>query len=478
MALAQQFSRVRARRAAARTRAAPAHLPHVVVVGAGFAGHAAARGLLRRLHGRARITVIDQRDHFVYLPLLPEVAVGTIEPRRVAIALNRSLRGAELITGAVDHIDVDARTVSWRDVDGGHGRTGYDRLVVAVGSVGKLLPIPGVAENAHGFRSISEALSLRDHVVRQVELASAAVDPAERAARLTFVTVGAGYTGTEVTAQGAALTALLVADRPALAETPVRWMLLDHSARVLPELDPRLSGVADRVLRERGVDVRTGTSISEAMPGAVRLSTGSEVPTHTLIWCVGVRPDPLVAALGLATDRGRLVVGTDLRVPDHPDVVACGDAAAVPDVTRHGAPTAMTAQHATRQGRLAARNVAASLGYGRARRYRHHDLGFVVELGGADAAANPLGVPLSSVAAALVTRGYHLYAMPGNRIRVALDWLVDACIGRQAIALSAISARPEPLETTASVTKSPTVLSSIQRHSTDLETTLQRKERA
>jgi NADH dehydrogenase len=422
-------------------------LPRVVVIGAGFAGHTAAKGLLRRLRGRARVIVIDQNDHFLYLPLLPEVAVGTLEPRRIAVPLAHSLRGADIVVGEVKHIDVESRTVSWTDQEGGSGQLSYDGLVLAVGSVNKLLPVPGVAEYAHGFRGLPEALYLRDHLTRQIELAATASDPAERASRCTFLVVGAGYTGTEVAAQGALFTAELAREHPSLHDTPVRWMLLDIAKRVLPELDERLSRAADRVLRKRGVDVRMGQSVAEALPTCVRLTdSDEEVPTHTLIWCVGVRPDPLIEDLGLPAERGRLVVGTDLAVAGHPEIVACGDAAAVPDVTRPGSATAMTAQHATRQGALAARNVAASLGHGTPRAYKHSDLGFVVELGGVDAAANPLGVPLSGLTATVVTRGYHLLSMPGNRIRVAADWLLDAVLPRQAVALGMVRGQHVPLD--------------------------------
>ena len=167
---------------------------------------------------------------------------------------------------------------------------------------------------------------------------------------------------------------------------------------------------------------------------------------RTLVWCVGVRPDPLVDDLGLKTERGRLVVDPYLAVPDHPEILACGDAAAVPDLTRPGQVTAMTAQHATRQGALAARNVAAALGRGKRRRYKHHDLGFVVELGGLDAAASPLGVPLSGLAATAVTKGYHLLAMPGNRVRVAADWLLDALLPTQAVQLGLVRGKQVPLD--------------------------------
>jgi NADH:quinone reductase (non-electrogenic) len=290
---------------------------------------------------------------------------------------------------------------------------------------------------------------LRDHIIRQIELAAVTRDPAERTARCTFVVVGAGYTGTEVAAQGVLFTDDLVRAHPVLHDQPVRWMLLDTAKRVLPELDQRLSSTADRVLRERGVEVRMGQSVDEAGHDGVRLTTGEDVPTRSLIWCVGVRADPLVEELGLKTEKGRVVVDEYMRVPGRPQVFACGDAAAVPDVTRAGEATAMTAQHAERQGTLVGRNIAASLGHGTSRRYKHHDLGFVVELGGKDAAANPLHVPLSGLAAKAVTRGYHLTAMPGNRVRVAADWALDAVLPRQTVQLGLVRANAVPLETAA-----------------------------
>ena len=205
--------------------------PRIVVVGAGFAGLTAARGLLRRLGDAAEVTVIDTKDHFLYLPLLPEVTTGVVEPRHIAVSLARTLPGAKLVVATVDTIDVDGRVVHWTDADGDKGETAYDRLVLTVGSVNRLLPIPGVSDHAHGYRGIAEALYLRDHLVRQVELAAA--EPADRAARCTFVVVGAGYTGTEVAAQGARFTAQLAKAYPALRDQRMRWMLLDTAQRVL-----------------------------------------------------------------------------------------------------------------------------------------------------------------------------------------------------------------------------------------------------
>lgn len=426
----------------------------IVIVGAGFAGFQAARGLTRHrvLREETEVVLINPTDYFLYLPLLPQVSGGILEPRRVSVSLQRNLPRARLVLGEVDGVDLDRRTVSFVGPEGDRGTMSYDRLLLTVGSVNKLLPIPGVAEHAHGFRGLPEALYLRDHMTRQIELAGGTEDAAECQARCTFVVVGAGYTGTEVAAHGKLYTDAMVRKHRVLRHRdPPRWLLLDVADRVLPELDPRLSRTADRVLRQRGVDVRTGHTIKEATRDGVLLDTGESVPTHSLIWCVGVRPDPLVAAVGMPLERGRIVVGPDLVVPGHPGVYAAGDAAAVPDLTKPGQYTPMTAQHASRQGKVAARNIASSYGYGEARPYRHKDLGFVVDLGGAKAAADPLGVPLSGPVAGAVTRGYHLLAMPGagNRIKVAADWLLDALLPRQAVQLGLVRSWAVPLDTAA-----------------------------
>ncbi|MFF4948843.1 NAD(P)/FAD-dependent oxidoreductase [Streptomyces chattanoogensis] len=424
------------------------HRAQIVIVGAGFAGYHAARALSRAARGAADITLINPNDYFLYLPLLPQVATGILEPRRVSVSLTATLPGVRLILGEVDTVDVDARRVHFTDPEGDCCETGYDRLVLAVGSVNKLLPIPGVAEHAHGFRGMPEALYLRDHITRQIELAATTHDERVRQARRTFVVVGAGYTGTEVAAHGQLFTDALTRHRDRLrtGERP-QWMLLDTSSRILPQLDPHLSHTAHRVLAARGVEVRTQTSVKEATSQGVLLSDGESVDTRSLIWCVGVRPDPLVESVGLQTRAGRVVVDEYLAVPGHPEVFAAGDAAAVPDRTRPGELTPMTAQHAMRQGRTAARNVAASLGHGTRQVYEHHSLGFAVDLGGMQAAANPLRMPLSGPLAAAVTRTYHLAALPGNRTRVAADWLLDAALPRQTVQFGLVRGRAVPLDT-------------------------------
>jgi NADH dehydrogenase len=419
----------------------------VVIVGAGFAGYHAARAL-QRTAPDAEIVLINPTDYFLYLPLLPEVGAGVLEPRRICVSLSALLPRVRLLLGTVDRVDLAGQRVSWVDPEGKPGEIEFDRLLLAAGSVNRLLPIPGVAEYAHGFRSISEALYLRDHVTRQLELAAMTKDPDERDARCTFIVVGGGYTGTEVAAQGQLLTTRLTRQLPALDGQGVRWLLMDLAPRLLPELSPHLSRTAERVLRDRGVEVRTEQSIEEAAPDRVRLTTGEELATRSLIWCVGVRPDPLVAQLELPTELGRLRVLETLDVPGHPYLFACGDCAGVPDLTRPGSITGMTAQHAQRQGQLAARNIAASLAGKELKPYRHRDLGFLVDLGGFQSAANPLHVPLSGLPAKVVTRAYHLYSMPGNRTRTAADWAINTVMPPRGVQLGLVPAERAQLECT------------------------------
>jgi NADH dehydrogenase len=424
--------------------------PRIVIVGAGFAGYQTARTLSRLARGAAEIVLINPNDYFLYVPLLPEVATGVLEPRRATVSLTGTLPEVRLVLGEVHRIDLDRRRVGLTDPEGSPRDLGYDRLVLAAGSVNKLLPVPGVTEHAHGFRSLPEALYLRDHITRQLELAAATDDPGERAERCTFVVVGAGYTGTEVAAHGKLFTDELARQNPVLRDRePPRWLLLDLAPRVLPELAEHMSHTATRVLVRRGVEVGAGTSVEEAAKEGVHLTDGRFVRTRSIIWCVGVRPDPLVGDLGLPTEQGRLIVDEYLAVPGHPDVLACGDAAAVPDLSQPGRITPMTAQHAWRQGRRAARNIAASYGQGERRPYLARDLGFAVDLGGFQAAANPRGIPLSGPVAKAVTRGYHLLAMPGNRVRTGADWVLDAVLPRQAAHLGLVPAHAVPLENTA-----------------------------
>jgi NADH dehydrogenase len=404
----------------------PGTRPRIVIVGSGYAGYHCARHLERSLpRGAAEIVMVSPTDYMPYLSLLPQVAAGAVDPTHIAVSLPDTLRRTHLVPGHSTGIDLASHTITVACLDGQRRELSWDRLVLAPGSVSKTLPVPGILEQAKGFKNIAEALYLHDHVLGQLELADASDDPAQRRARCTFVVVGAGYSGTEVAAQGQLFTRAALRRYPRIAPEEVRWVLIDQAPVILPELGRHLGEAALRIMRRRGLEVRLSTTIEEVTDSQVRLSDGTSVPTHTLVWCVGVTPGPLTEVLGLETVKGRLVVDEFLTVPGHPDVFAAGDAAAVPDLTSPGQLTAMTAQHAQRHGKAAARNVAASLGHGHRKPYKHRDLGFVVDLGGWQAVANPLHLPLSGLPANLVTRGYHLYALPANRLRVATDWLYD-----------------------------------------------------
>ncbi|MGI8713159.1 MAG: NAD(P)/FAD-dependent oxidoreductase [Solirubrobacteraceae bacterium] len=407
----------------------PSTPPKVLVVGAGFAGFFAAR----RLCGAGvDLTVLSATDGFLYAPLLPDVAVGTVDPRSAVIPLASTLRGAQIVRGHATSVDLEANTVSYTDIEGETGHLTYDRVLLAPGSVTRLLDIPGLADHAIGLKTIIEALYLRDHLLRRLESASVLTDPRRRRAALTFVIVGAGYAGVELTAQMARLTENLLPLYPQLRADDVHWLLVDAAKAVMPELGSRLGQSAMELLQRRRVDVRLGVSVTGVTDSQVTLTDGTVLDCSTVIWCAGVTASPLIARLGLPTTKGRLNVDACLRVPGHPLVYAIGDTAAVPDLTAapgpHGAQPLCppTAQHAMRQATAVTRNILADLDLGEssARPYRHHDLGLVVDLGGPDAAATPLGVHLRGRPAKLITLGYHLYALPtfNRRLRVGLDW--------------------------------------------------------
>jgi NADH:ubiquinone reductase (H+-translocating) len=417
----------------------PGARSRIVIVGAGYAGYHCARHLERRLpREAAEIVIVSPTDYMPYTSLLPQVGTGTVDPRHIAVSLSATLRRTRHIPGHAVGVDYGNRSLTVAGPDGQRRELGWHRLVLTPGSVTRTLPLPGISEQAKGFKNIAEALYLRDHMLAQMELADASDDPAQRQARCTFVVAGAGYTGTEVAAQGLLFTRAALRRYPRIRPGELRWLLVDRAPAILPELGPRLGDPALRVLRRRGVDVRLNTTIEEATDSQVRLSDGTTVPTRTLVWSVGVTPGPLTQTLGLETIKGRIVVDELLSVPGRPDVFAAGDAAAVPDLTRPGQLTAMTAQHAQRQGKAAARNVAATLGHGTRKPYKHRDLGFVVDLGGWQAVANPLHIPISGPLAAIITRGYHLYALPANRVRVATDWFNEVIDHRQFVQLGLI----------------------------------------
>jgi len=411
----------------------------IVIVGSGFTGFTCAQRLgriLRRKHASVDITIISPVDYMLYTPLLPDVAGGVVDARFVAVPLANTLKGVRAVRGRVDAVDLAQRTVTYRDPEQRSRSISWDRLVLTPGSVTRLFDVPGLGTYARGLKTTAEALYLRDHVIEQLELANIEDDPVVAAARRTVVVVGASYSGTELVAQLRAL-ADSAAKQMGFNASDVKFVLLDTAKQVMPEVGEKLGNAAMKVLLRRGIDIRLGMTLKQVHADHVVLSDDSRVDTRTIAWVTGVTGAPLIEKLGLPTEKGRLTVQTDLQVPDHPDVFAAGDAAAVPDLTQPGKITPPTAQHATRQGKVLARNVAASLGYGTTKQYKHRNLGLVVDLGPWHAVANPLNLPLSGLPAKVVTRSYHLYAIPRavNRWAVALAYLTDTLFDRSVVSI-------------------------------------------
>lgn len=407
--------------------------PRILIVGGGFAGVACARRLERLLRpGEARITLTTPFGYQLYLPLLPQVASGVLTPQSVAVSLRRSLARTRVVPGGAIGVDTAAKVCVIRKINDAVLDEPYDLLLLAPGSVTRTFDIPGLTEHALGMKTLAEAAYLRDHVIAQLDLADAATDEAERAARLRFVVVGGGYAGTETAACLQRLTTAAARRYPRLDAGRIRWHIADVSSRLMPELGDRLGAEALRTLRRRGVEVSPGTSVERVERDRVTLTDGRELPCRTLVWTAGVAASPLMGTLGTETVKGRLVVTDRMTVPGLDGVFALGDAAAVPDVAAGGgAACPPTAQHAQRQGRVAADNVVAHLRRRPLRPYAHKDLGLVVDLGGTDAVSRPLGVRLTGLPAQAVARGYHLMALRTGvaRARTATNWLLNAVAG-------------------------------------------------
>ncbi|WP_123027223.1 NAD(P)/FAD-dependent oxidoreductase [Mycolicibacterium stellerae] len=411
----------------------------VVIVGSGFTGFECARRLVRQLRkhdASVDISIISPVDYMLYTPLLPDVAGGLVDARFVTVPLANSLHGVRAVRGRVDSVDFDGRTVTYTDPEKRSRSLPWDRLVLTPGSVTRLFDIPGLVEHARGLKSTAEAVYLRDHLLEQLELANIDDDKTRIKARRTVVVVGASYSGTELVVQLQAL-ADTAAKQMGFEPADVRFVLLDLAEQVMPEVGEKLGARVRGVLHERGIDVRLGVTLKQVHADHVVLTDDSRINTRTVAWVTGVTGAPLIERLGLPTEHGRLSVQADLQVPGHPDVFAAGDAAAVPDLTQPGKITPPTAQHAIRQGKVLGHNVAASLGYGSPKKYKHRNMGLVVDLGPHYAVANPLKIPLSGYAAKLVTRMYHLYAMPRfvNRWAVSLAYLTDVLFDRSVVSV-------------------------------------------
>jgi NADH:ubiquinone reductase (H+-translocating) len=421
----------------------------VVIAGGGFGGFYAARALERLLQPQsARVTLVNDANFLLYTPLLPGVAGATLDPRHVVVALRSQLKRTELTIGEVTGADPPRRVLGVRRLDGEQLELSYDQLVIALGSVSRTLPIPGLAEHAIGLKSLLDATALRNQVLRCFDIGESLEDPAIRSEYLGFVFVGAGYAGVEGLAELQDFAAQAIELYPRCRAQGMRWVLAEAQGRIMQEVPVSLSEFAERELRGRGIEVRTNTTLREVMPHHATLSDGEAIPARTVVWTAGVKPSPVVARLNLPLDgAGRVVVDPALRVEGQPGVWAIGDCAAVPDAARSGQACPPTAQHAIRQGRLVARNVSRTLRGSRPRPFRYRTKGVVAELGHNKAVAITFGVRWRGLPAWLIARTYHLLLMPGvgRRLRLLVDWNVALAFGRDTSAPGRLGS-PTPLE--------------------------------
>jgi NADH:ubiquinone reductase (H+-translocating) len=418
----------------------------VVIAGGGFGGAMAARELERIVPKQStRLTLVNDVNFMLYTPFLPEAAAGTLEPRHVVTPLREILDRTYLRLGAIVAHDPGARTVRLRARDGEDEDLHYDQLLLALGSVSRVLPVPGLDEHAIGFKTLADAIWLRNHVVETLEAANATDDPGRREELLTYVFVGGGYAGLEALAELQDFAADAIDSYPRARLHGMRWVLVEASERVLPEIDAELADYALRELRRRGIDIRLGTTLEEVTAATARLSTGETLPTRTVVWTAGVSPNPILRELSVPLDeRGRVPVDDHLRVKGMDSVWAIGDCAAAPDPRGQTYPP--TAQHAVRQGPVAARNIAAELGNGEPRPFTYRGNAAFVNLGRYKAVGRVGGRTFRGFPAWWLARSYHMSQIPGiaRKARAVIDWTASLPFRRDLSEVGSIG-HPKPL---------------------------------
>src|SRR6478752_57900 len=416
---------------------------NVVIAGGGFGGLAAARELERTMPRQsARMVLVNETNFMLYTPFLPEAAAGTLEPRHVVTPLRDILKRTYLRLGSIVGHDPEAKTVTVRAKYGETEQLPYDQLLLSLGSVSRVLPVPGLAEHAVGFKSLADAIYLRNHVIETLEEANATENPTRREELLTYVFVGGGYAGLEALAELQDFAADAMDSYPRARLHGMRWVLVEATDRVLPEIDRGLGEYALRELRGRGIDIRMETTLEEVGPDTARLSSGEVLPTRTVVWTAGVKPQPILKELNLPLDeRGRVPVDQYLRVEGLDSVWAIGDCAAAPDP--RGGTCPPTAQHAVRQGPVAARNIAAELGIGSARPFEYRGQASFVNLGRYKAVGRVGEHTFRGFPAWWMARTYHMSQIPGaaRKARAVLDWTASLPFSRDISEVGSIGHR-------------------------------------
>ncbi len=412
-----------------------------------------ALGLQRKLkpelrRGDVEIVVVTPDPYMTYQPFLPEAAAGSISPRHVVVPLRRVLDQCRVVIGEATSIDHAKRkatltTLATEEEGTGPEQVTYDELVLAPGSISRTLPIPGLAEYAIGFKTVEEAIGLRNHVIEQMDIASSTRDPAIRDAALTFVFVGGGYAGVEALGELEDMARYAARYYHNVTADDMKWILVEASNRILPEVGEEMGKYTVTQLRRRNIDVRLETRLESCADRVAVLSDGSRFPTRTVVWTAGVKPHPILAATDLPLNgRGRLKCTPQLTIDGVTRAWAAGDAAAVPDVTADepGKETAPNAQHAVRQAKVLADNIAHSLRGEPLDTYSHKYVGSVASLGLHKGVAYLYGRKVKGYPAWFMHRVYHLSRVPtfNRKARVFAEWTLSGLFKREIVSLGSL----------------------------------------
>ena len=413
--------------------------PHILIVGGGYVGMYTALRLQKRLRrNEARITVVDPQNYMTYQPFLPETAAGSLEPRHVVVPLRKVLRRTQVLTGLVTRIDHANRTATVLPVEGPENTVRYDVLVVAPGSVARTLPIPGLAESGIGFKTVGEAIYLRNHVLSRLDYAASVADSEHRRRALTFVFIGGGYAGIEAFAELEDMARYATRYYDNVDADDMRWVLIEATGRILPEVSVQMAEYTVQQLLKRNMDIRLNTRVESLTDGHVVLSDGEEFGAETVVWTAGVKANPLLTRTDLPLDeKGRLRCTADLRVDGVEDAWGAGDCAAVPDLTNPGGFTGPSAQHAVRQTKTLSANIVAALRHRKLADYRHKYVGSVASLGLYRGVAEVYGIKLRGWPAWFMHRTYHVSRMPtvNRKVRVLADWTLAVFFPREVVSL-------------------------------------------
>jgi NADH dehydrogenase len=436
----------------------------ILIVGGGYVGMYTALRLQRLLsRGRAEITIVDPQPNMTYQPFLPEAAAGSVEPRHVVVPLRRVLRNCRVITAAVSGVDHAHKAATVQPSEGDPYELRYDVLVMCPGSISRIMPIPGLAEQGIGFKTIGEAIYLRNHVLARLDLAVSISDEARRRKALTFVFVGGGYAGVEAIAELQDMARYATRYYDGIEPDDMRWVLVEAATRIMPEVSVGLALYTAQRLAEHGIDVRLDTRLDSVVGGHVMLSDGDEFDAETLVWTAGVKAHPILDATDLPRDdKGRLPCNANLTVRGVEGVFSAGDCAAVPDLSKKDDPNALTgpsAQHAVRQAKVLARNVAAFVKGNALKDYEHAYAGSVASLGLYRGVAEVYGIKLRGILAWFMHRTYHVSRMPtlNRKIRVLADWTAALFFRREVVSLGQLQEPRTEFEEAAGQRKLPRV---------------------